>query len=275
MLISVIIPTFNRGQYIVDAVNSVLNQTWKKLELIVVDDGSNDQTRALLEKIKDKRFHYFYQENKGVSSARNFGLKKARGDFLALLDSDDYWLPEKLSVQLKFMLEGGFHISQTQEIWIRRGKRVNPMSKHTQPGGWFFEKSLHLCLISPSCVLFSRKVVEEVGFFDERLTACEDYDLWLRTQLKFPVALVPYPLVIRRGGHCDQLSRKIIGLDLYRIYSLLKLRTFPMSKDKKEALKRVLEKKVSIYISGCLKRGKFEEAERIKELWTENRQLLF
>jgi glycosyltransferase involved in cell wall biosynthesis len=267
MLVSVIIPTFNRAQFIEQAVNSVLNQTWKNLELIVVDDGSNDQTRGLLEKIEDKRFHYFYQENKGVSSARNFGLKKARGDFLALLDSDDYWLPEKLSIQLKFMLEGDFHISQTQEIWIRQGVRVNPMSKHTQPGGWFFERSLHLCLVSPSCALFSRKLMEKVGFFDENLLACEDYDFWLRTLLRFPIALVPYPLVIRRGGHPDQLSGKIIGQDLYRIYSLLKLRSASLDKNKNNALERVLEKKVSIYISGCLKRGKIEEAQRIKELW--------
>ena len=266
-LVSVIIPTFNRAETLFRAMSSVLTQSFSNLELIVVDDGSTDGTAGIVHTFDDKRIRYYYQENKGVSAARNLGLGKAQGRFAAFLDSDDYWLPSKIEQHLRFMLQGGFKISQTQELWIRNGKRVNPMDKHEKPSGWIFEESLELCLVSPSCVLMEMDLVREGYYFNENLIACEDYDLWLRISLRHPVGLLPRALTVKTGGHPDQLSRKIIGLDLFRIYSLVDLDSNPcLSMEKKIRLRDVLERKARIYIQGCIKRSRFEEASRIREL---------
>ncbi len=267
MKISVIIPTLNRANLLPRAVYSVLNQSYRNLELIIVDDGSTDNTREFLRSLDDPRVKIIYQENKGVSAARNRGIYESKGDLIALLDSDDEWLKDKLKVHIRFHVAGQFEISQTEELWIRGGKRINPGKKHRKRAGWIFEPSLQLCLISPSCVLFSRELFQKVGPFDERLPACEDYDMWLRATLRYPVGLCPYPLVIRYGGRSDQLSSKIIGLDLYRIYSLIKiLRNETLDNDQLKATKEMLKIKSRRYIMGCVKRGKIEEALRIKEL---------
>lgn len=265
-MISVIIPTYNRAGFLKRAVSSVLAQSFREIELIIVDDGSTDETRQVLQSFNEKRLTCYYQQNKGVSSARNLGISKASGKYTAFLDSDDYWLPTKLECQLGFMREGGFSISQTEEIWVRMGKRVNPMDKHQKPCGWIFEKSLELCLVSPSCVLMETDLIQRF-YFNESFIACEDYDLWLRISLEHPVALLPRALTIKTGGHPDQLSGKIIGLDLLRIYSLLDLKkNQQLSPDKKEILEKVLVKKAEIYFRGCLKRGRQEEASRVKKL---------
>lgn len=246
------------------AVQSVLAQTHTHLELIVVDDGSTDATLKRLSRIQDRRLNFFSQANQGVSRARNQGIGQSRGKMIALLDSDDCWLPRKLEHQLRFMREGGFEICQTDEEWIRQGRRVNPRQKHAKRSGWIFEPSLELCLVSPSCVMFSRHCWESIGPFDESLPACEDYDLWLRCSLHFPVGFLPRTLVRKFGGHPDQLSRKIIGLDVYRLYSLLKIaQTEALPADKRQALLRTLRTKVMRYVQGCLKRDKAEEAQRV------------
>lgn len=266
-MISVIIPTCNRASFLERAVSSVLKQSFSPLELIIVDDGSTDETSWIVHSFEDKRVRYYYQENRGVSAARNLGLSLARGKYAALLDSDDYWLPEKLEQQLRFMQEGGFRISQTQELWIRNGKRVNPMDKHQKPSGWIFEKSLELCLVSPSCVIMDMDLPARGYTFNEKLLACEDYDLWLRISLEYAFGLLPRALTVKTGGHSDQLSRKISGLDLFRIYSLLDLeKKAGLSADKRKLVKKVLLDKAMIYIKGCLKRARFEEALRIREL---------
>jgi glycosyltransferase involved in cell wall biosynthesis len=266
-MISVIIPTYNRASFLGRAVSSVLAQSYSHIELIIVDDGSGDETKKVVRSFKDKRISYFYQENKGVSAARNFGISKARGEHIALLDSDDYWFPDKLKLQLEFMRQGGFRISQTGEVWLRNGKRVNPGHKHQKPSGWIFEKSLELCLVSPSCVVMEKKLAGLGFIFNENFPACEDYDLWLRISLEYPVGLLPQDLTVKTGGHADQLSGRIIGLDLFRIYSLLDLeKNICLSPDKKKALRRVLLRKAGIYFRGCLKRGRHEEAQRVQEL---------
>jgi glycosyltransferase involved in cell wall biosynthesis len=266
-LVSVIIPTHNRSSLCIKAVTSVLTQTWKDVEVILVDDGSEDDTLMRVARIADPRLRVFSQENKGVSAARNLGVDQARGHYIALLDSDDYWLPAKLERQLQFMRQGGFHISQTQEIWIRRGKRVNPRHIHTKLAGWFFAPSLALCLISPSCVMFTRTLWEEVGPFDAALPACEDYDLWLKTCCRVPVGLVPEALVVKTGGRADQLSGKIIGLDLYRIYAMGRLLDQGvLNREDQRDLVEMLRAKAMIYIKGCLKRGRFTEAGRLQKL---------
>jgi glycosyltransferase involved in cell wall biosynthesis len=270
MLVSVIIPTYNRVQFILRAVNSVLRQSHSQLELIVVDDGSTDGSREELLSIKDPRFKLLFQENLGVSAARNAGIEASSAHILALLDSDDYWLPEKLERQLEFMMNGNWAICQTDEIWVRHGSRVNPAFKHAKRAGWIFEPSLELCLISPSCVLFTRDLWRQMGPFDQALPACEDYDLWLRTALVYPVGFLPHSLVVKEGGHADQLSRKIIGLDLYRIYSILNLlKGQKLDRSQKIRAKKVLEEKGRRYVQGCLKRDKPEEGWRVNRLVAE------
>jgi glycosyltransferase involved in cell wall biosynthesis len=268
--VSVIIPTHNRAEVLGRAIASVLGQTWADLELIVVDDGSTDATARVLAEFDDPRLTGMHQENKGVSSARNRGIAASSGRLIALLDSDDYWMPDKLEKQVRFMAESGFVICQTDEIWIRNGQRVNPRFKHAKPAGWFLERSLELCLISPSCVMFTRALWNELGPFDERLPACEDYSLWLRVGVRYPVGLVPEALVVKTGGHADQLSRRIIGLDLYRVYAMLDLlRSMTLDGEQQAMIAAALRERVRLYAQGCIKHGKDEEAVRVRELAAE------
>jgi len=268
MLISVIIPVYNRSAYLPTAVESVLQQTYRNFELIIVDDHSEDETYySIFPYLKDKRITYYYlNKNHGVSYARNYGIKKSSGEFIAFLDSDDYWLPEKLEKQLNYMLSKNFHICQTEEIWIRRGKFVNPKKKHKKIEGDIFKKSLELCIVSPSAVMIKREVFNKIGLFDENLKACEDYDLWLRASIHYKIGLLNEKLIVKRNGQDDQLS-KLKGLDKFRIYSLLKLlKNENLNNERKKMLIEELIKKSKIYINGCLKRGKFHEAKYYSDI---------
>jgi glycosyltransferase involved in cell wall biosynthesis len=266
--VSVIIPTRDRARLVPRAVNSVLRQSLGNLECIVVDDGSTDDTRAVLASIRDPRLRVIRTEARGVSAARNCGLAKARGKLLALLDSDDEYLPEKLERQSDFMLERSLEISQTEEIWIRRGVRVNPKNKHSKADGRFFTRALSLCLVSPSCVMFTREFWAREGLFDENLPACEDYDFWLRILSRGrEVGLLSEALTVKHGGRPDQLSRSMVGLDLFRVYALLKLvRDESVEAEKRLQAERELRRKAAVYVSGCQKRGRLEEAARVMEL---------
>jgi len=259
-LVSVIIPTYNRGWIVRDAIDSVLGQTYADFELIVVDDGSTDRTPPILDAYGD-RLRVIRQANQGVSAARNRGIGESSGPLIALLDSDDIWLPKKLAVQVDFFKRNpAALICQTEEIWIRNGLRVNPGKRHRKPSGMIFEPSLELCLVSPSAVMVRRKLFEKVGLFDESLPACEDYDLWLRVGCRFPVHLIDEPLTIKRGGHEDQLSRQS-SLDRHRIRSLVKLiEAGGLTLTQRNAAVIALRKKCAVYANGCLKRGRLEEA---------------
>lgn len=265
--VSVIIPTYNRADRVCRAVESVLAQNFTDFECLVVDDGSTDDTAERLAEFDDSRLKILRQENKGVSAARNFGIAAAIGDFIAMLDSDDEWVPEKLLKQIPFMEEAGFEISQTDEIWIRKGKRVNQCKKHEKPEGMFFDRSLEMCMVSPSCVIFSRKFWDEIGPFDEDMPACEDYDLWIRAGLKYPVGLLRERLTIKHGGRPDQLSNSVGCLDLYRIYAIVKLlQAGILSAEERKMALEELQRKAGFYIGGCRKRGRDEQAVRIERL---------
>jgi glycosyltransferase involved in cell wall biosynthesis len=267
VLVSVIVPTFNRAHALGDTLRSVLAQTYAEFELIVVDDGSTDATPGLLDSIRDPRVRVLRQENRGVSAARNAGISASRGELLALLDSDDTWHPAKLERQVRFMTEGGWAVSQTEEIWVRYGRRVNQPRSHFKSGGWIFEISLGRCMVSPSCAMLTRAAWEGFGPFDERLPACEDYHLWLKIAARVPVGLLPERLTVKTGGHGDQLSRRIVGLDLYRIKALIDLLGSGSLNLEQEALcRKELEARARVYRQGCLKRGRQEEAGRIGEL---------
>ena len=265
-LVSVIIPTYNRAWILREALDSVQAQTFKNIEVIVVDDGSSDDTLGLLEDYGNS-IQRLQQKNQGVSAARNRGIAAARGTYVAFLDSDDLWLPDKLAVQIAFFQSNPQAlICQTEEIWIRKGRRVNPKKRHQKPSGMIFEPSLELCLVSPSAVMLKRSLVDEIGGFDENLPACEDYDLWLRISCKYPVHLIDQPLIIKRGGHADQLS-KMPGLDKYRIKSLVKIiASNRLSKAQHKAAVKMLNTKCAIYAAGCAKRGRQEEADEYRRL---------
>jgi glycosyltransferase involved in cell wall biosynthesis len=259
-LVSVIIPTYNRGWIVQEAIGSVLDQDFADYELIVVDDGSDDNTPAILAGF-DRAITVLHQSNSGVSAARNHGIRAASGQLVAFLDSDDLWLSGKLSTQVKFFKDNpDAVINQTQERWIRNGARVNPKARHHKFSGMIFEHSLVLCLVSPSAVMMKKSLFDRVGFFDEQLPACEDYDLWLRISCRYPVHLIDTPLIIKRGGHADQLS-KAAGLDKFRIQSLVKIiESGLLTPQQRRAAIATLKQKCEVYAGGCRKRGRKEEA---------------
>ena len=263
-LVSVVIPTYNRGWALGEAIESVLAQEDANFELIVVNDGSTDDTQDILAGYEG--ITVLVQSNQGVSAARNNGVNCSRGAFVAFLDSDDLWLPQKLSTQVVFFQKNPEAlICQTQETWVRNGQRVNSGKRHQKQSGLFFERSLELCLVSPSAVMMNKVFFMEMGGFDESLPACEDYDLWLRINAQHPIYLIDQPLIVKRGGHSDQLSANP-GLDKYRIESIMKLLgSGGLSSSQKTAAVSVLKDKCRVYSLGCRKRGRLEEAERYRK----------
>mgnify|MGYP001818149360 CR=1 FL=1 len=259
--ISVIIPAYDRAHVLCRCLDSVLEQTLEPDEIIVVDDGSTDQTAKL---IADRypQITYLHQANQGVSKARNYGVARSIGDWLAFLDSDDEWLPGKLQQQMTALQQQpDYQLCHTEEIWIRNGRRVNPMNKHAKSGGHIFENCLPLCAISPSSVIIKRDLFDQVGGFDEQLPACEDYDLWLRICARNPVIFLEQPLIRKYGGHADQLSRKYWGLDRFRISALEKiLQSGLLTKQQIEAATDILLQKCEILTNGAAKRGNKERA---------------
>jgi len=263
--VSVIIPAYNRCDLLKKAVDSVLGQTRKDFELIVVDDGSTDGTAALLASYGEC-LHSIRQENKGPSAARNRGIAEARGELVAFLDSDDCWEKEKLSSQIEAMeANPEYPISHTQEVWFRRGELLPQKKIHRKPHGWIFAQCLPLCCVSASTVVARRSLLEEAGGFDESFPCCGDYDLWIRLSVKHPFLLVDKPLAWKDGGRPDQVSfRHRVGMDRYRIAALEKILIRPgfLSPEQGEMALRELERKCRIYGNGCLKHGKIEEGRR-------------
>lgn len=264
MNISVIVPTHNRAQLLARALQSVVTQATPPMEVIVVDDGSNDGT----EEVVCTRFpevQYIRQNNQGVSNTRNRGIEAARGDWLAFLDSDDEWLPQKLTSQKEMLAANPqYKICHTDEIWIRNGTRVNAMKKHAKAGGFIFERCLPLCVVSPSSVLIHRSVFDEVGLFNEDLPTCEDYDLWLRICARFPVLYVDRPLIIKYGGHADQLSHRYPAMDRFRIIALENILQENLSSQYYRAALNTLITKIDIYLQGSIKRDKLQEITKYR-----------
>ncbi|MEM6986719.1 MAG: glycosyltransferase [Pseudomonadota bacterium] len=255
--VSVIIPTHNRRHTLATALDSVASQTLPAHEVIVVDDGSSDDTAAWLCATRPD-VQVIEQANCGVSAARNRGIAAARGDWIALLDSDDAWVSEKLDRQLSALQSApALRLCHTDEIWLRNGVRVNPKRRHAKSGGHIFRQCLPLCAISPSAALIHRSVFTDIGGFDESLPACEDYDLWLRLCSQEPVLYIDEMLVIKTGGHDDQLSRRYPAMDQYRIHALLKLlESTPLTHADRVATLEVLDQKLTIFGDGARKRDR-------------------
>lgn len=264
-LVSVIIPTFNRGYCLEESIRSVLLQ--KNFELIVVNDGSTDDTKQVLEKFPDILVIHL-PENRGVSYARNRGIEKAKGALICFLDSDDLWEDGKLEAQVQWMRSHPeCQAIYTDEKWIRNGVRVNPMNKHQKYSGDIFRQCLSLCIVSPSSVMLRKSLFDEVGLFDESMPVCEDYDLWLRISVRYPFKFLEDKLIIKKGGHEDQLSRKYWGMDRWRVYSLEKLlQGNDLNLEQRDWVVDMLIEKSQILIQGFEKRGKIKEAEDYRNL---------
>jgi len=255
--ISVVIPTLNRINTLQRALDSVINQTYKPAEIIVVDNGSSDGTLKFLREQYPKIT--ILTENKiGVSSARNKGIKKSINQWIALLDSDDAWHPRKLEIQTS-MLDSAlkeYNLIHTDEVWFRNNKHINQMKKHKKQGGYIFERCLSLCCISPSSVLFKKNILDKVGLFDESLPVCEDYDMWLKICSSEEVLFAQDKLTYKYGGHKDQLSKSYWGMDRFRIKSIENIiKNFDLTYKQKKQAKKELIKKLKIIINGAFKRN--------------------
>ena len=264
--VSVVIPTFNREGFIEQCVVSALQQSKKPDEVIVVDDGSSDKTWDVLRTLgfsdsKEERnsLRYIFQRNKGVSAARNLGIKASKFRYIAFLDSDDLWLEKKLEKQISSLESQSirYRLSHTNEIWVRNGVRVNAHLKHEKNGGDIFIQCLKLCCISPSSSLVDRSVFDDFGFFDENLPACEDYDFWLRFCAFEDVHFVNEHLLIKNGGHDQQLSKKHWGMDRFRVTALENLlKNESLSELKRKETIKELIFKLQVLIDGGRKRKK-------------------
>ena len=270
--ISAIIPTYNRLPLLREAVFSVLDQTHPPLELIVADDGSDDGTREYctntLAEYPDS-FRYLQLSRCGMpGKVRNAGAELACGEYLAFLDSDDLWKPEKLARQVAYFQEHPeIRICHTREIWQRGEKTVSQAGQKHRRSGNIFPDALKKCILGPSTVLMRRELFEQLGGFREDLEIAEDYELWLRITAGYPIGYLDEPLVIKRGGHADQLSEKYGQIEIFRINALLlNLEEGTFRGEQRELAARELVRKCRIYARGCEKRGKGEEARRYREI---------
>jgi glycosyltransferase involved in cell wall biosynthesis len=266
--ISIILPTLNRSWCIERCLNSIFSQTFHDWDLWLIDDGSEDETAKIIEPyLKDQRLRYHYQNHSGVSRARNTGIKLSDSNLICLIDSDDLWLPKKLEKQLLFHKQWHSPISQCKEIWIRNGIRVNPPKHLEKKNGDLFEESLKICAITPSSVMLEREILNKYGLFDENFMTCEDYDLWLRITPNHQVGLLDEALLIRHGGHQDQLSSRYPLMDWYRIQSLAKLlMESQIRPDQIELAKKTFIQKCKILHDGAIKRENLDIIQKICEI---------
>ena len=255
--ISVIIPTYNRCDLLKRAINSVIKQTITPKEIIIVDNGSTDQTYQMVSSLFPE-INYFIEKKRGVSAARNKGILESKSKWIAFLDSDDAWKPTKLEKQMEYSVfnQDKYRIIHTDETWYRNKKFLNQLKKHKKSGGNIFKNSLQLCCISPSSVVLKKQIFDDYGLFDENLEVCEDYDMWIRITSKEEVGFLDSPLVLKYGGHSDQLSKKFWGMDRFRIEALEKnLKNKCFTKIQKKFVLDILIEKLTIVSNGAQKRG--------------------
>src|ERR1700674_3139526 len=273
--VSVVIPTYNRGS-VFAAIASAIAQGAANFELIVVDDGSTDDTWRELERTAAAvqaehanrlSMRIVHTENRGVAAARNAGIALASAPLIAFLDSDDAWGPDKLACQIEYMrAHPQYVISQTDEYWLSNGGRVNPGLRHRKAAGDIFIDSLRTCLVTPSTVILRTALFRELGGFDEDFSAAEDYDLWLRILVRHEIGFIPEHHATRMSGHQGQLSATVPAIDRFRILALLKLLAGRELNDvQRRAVCEVLAAKCAIYANGLARRGRGDLASIIDE----------
>ena len=264
-VVSVIIPVYNRFELAKEAVFSVLEQTYRDLEVIIVDDDSIDMTPELAIYFgDDTRVRYLRIDHSGMPGlVRNRGVDIARGKYIAFLDSDDLWTAGKIENQLNYLKENpDCRIVHTRETWIRNRKTVSQSGFNHKKLGDIFPDALEKCIIGPSTVLMEKSLYSELGGFDEDLEIAEDYELWLRLCNSNSVGYIDEPLITKRAGHGDQLSEKYGQIEIFRIRGLQKLvEQNCFSEGNQRLAEQELARKCRIYAAGCRKRNKKEEAE--------------
>ena len=266
--VSVIIPTYNRSSLLSRAVDSVLRQTLPCKELIVIDDGSTDDTADLVASISDCSKHlpceirYLKTENMGPGAARNRGVNAATQPYIAFLDSDDHWHKRKIEQQYSALKENPeYRISHTKEKWLRRGAHLNQKKIHIPRQGNIFAHCLQLCAVGMSTVMVDKSLIKEKGMFNENLRCCEDFDLWLKISSSEEFLLIDAPLTVKEGGREDQVSYQYrVGMDKLRIEAIVDLISNTRLIDEQLHLAyKELQKKSEIYGKGCVRHGKVEE----------------
>lgn len=225
-LVSVVIPTHNRADLLPQAIDSVLSQDYPHVEIIVVDDGSTDDTAQIMQCYKPP-VRYIQQANQGAAAARNRGIREASGEFIAFLDSDDWFLPGKLSLQAHYLLEHpqiGLVYSAYDVIDENRDLRWHVMPDLIT-GPHAYLDLLWRCMVGPitmPTVMLRRAIFDHITPFDETMRLAEDLDLWCRIARDYPIALLPeslsmvrihYSSLTRRVNPADKLEtwRKIVG----------------------------------------------------------------
>ena len=271
MKISVVIPSYNRRHTLERALDSVYAQKSRVNEVILVDDGSSDGSAGMVMQAYPQ-VKIIRQPNLGVSAARNRGIDAASCDWIALLDSDDSWLPNKIAaIRTAHAEHPDYVLYHSDEIWMRRGTRVNPKNKHRKSGGWIFEQCLPLCAISPSASVIHKETLQQHGMFDETLPACEDYDLWLRLCQRYPVHYLDEALIIKYGGHEDQLSRRHPIMDRFRVRALHRLLADgSLTEQQQAAANSMLLHKLRILLKGAQKHRNqklIDELAPLRERW--------
>ena len=212
-VISVIVPTYDYGRFIGDSIRSVLEQTYTSYEIIVIDDGSSDETTSVLQQF-DGRIRYVYQENRGPSAARNLGIKIARGEYISFLDADDLWTPNKLELQLSDINSHpdiGMVFSDCQTFTAETivktsflaGKSIDMNMISQKPISQAFMKLLLDNFITTSSVMVRKECFEKIGLFNESLRSVEDRDLWLRISASFGITGIPFILCRKRLHECN------------------------------------------------------------------------
>jgi glycosyltransferase involved in cell wall biosynthesis len=213
LLVSVVIPTYNYSRYVIDAIDSVLAQTYQPREIIVVDDGSTDDTRERLSRYSD-RIHYLYQTTQGAGAARNAGLRAAQGAYVAFLDSDDLWHHQKLERQMRWLAgrrELGLLASDTFSGSVTAWPSLDA-ERSLSPRPVSLEELALFSRFATSTVVVRRDCLDAVGMFNADLCPAEDRDLWVRIAARYPVAKLSSPLCWYRE-HENNISRAVSRME--------------------------------------------------------------
>jgi len=271
MDISVVIPCYNRPEWSVRAIKSVIDQSYKNWQLIVIDDGSTDNTyeriSSYLESCDDITYTLVKTPNLGVSHARNLGIKLSESPYISFLDCDDEWLPHKLESQMSFLKNSpDLKWVYSDERWLKNNQLFNKKNQHCKFAENIFENSVERCFIGASTVVMAREIFNEVGYFNESFPVCEDYDLWLRASHQYPIGFISEELIIKHGGHNDQLSTKYKAMDYWRVKSSASMFVKVMDNKKKLAIKNFINKKAPILIHGFEKYNAPEKAKEIQSI---------
>ncbi|MDC7124798.1 MAG: glycosyltransferase family A protein [Spirochaetales bacterium] len=283
--VSIIIPVYNREQLLKEAVYSVFGQTFKDYEIIIVNDGSTDNSLFEAEQLckepnAEGRCRVINIEHCGFPGAvRNRGVESSSGEFIAFLDSDDLWLPSKIEQQLEYMKTSKALISHTREIWQRGDRIISQKKQRHERAGDIFKDALGKCIIGPSTVMIDREFYIKTGGFHEKIEIAEDYEYWLRITASNRIGYLDIPLTTKRAGGWPQLSEKYGKIEWFRLNALsallgveLPMMTvaplymgnykWPGFDDQHFSLAMdELLFKCNVWADGCRKRGKNYEAD--------------